>query len=41
MMLEFAAVSVLFALTGKKMAHMTSKETMTFDGIVTARLKPS
>ena len=41
MMVEFAAFSVSLALTGKKIAHMISKETMIFDGIVTARLKPS
>ena len=41
MIVEFAAVSVSLALTGKKIAHMISKETMILEGIVTSRLKPS
>ena len=41
MMLELAAGSVSLALTGKKIAHMISSETMIFEGIVTSRLKPS
>ena len=40
-MLELAADSVSLALTGKKIAHMIRRETITFDGIVTSRLKPS
>ncbi len=41
MIVELAALSVSFAVTGKKIAHMISKETMIFEGIVTARLNPS
>ena len=41
MMLELAAVSVSFALIGKKIAHRINSDTMTLDGIVTSRLNPS
>ena len=36
-----AALNVSFALTGKKIAHMMMSETMTLEGMVTDRLKPS